>query len=200
MAAKAATPLASEPAATGIANGLGADIRALRKARGLTLAELALRTGRSIGFLSQIERGLSEPAIGDLRQLAEIFEVPLGFFFMGAEADAADRGYVVRADRRRRLGNPEDGLIEALLSPDLGGRFEMFHAVFQPGAELPAEIRRASEEAGYVVSGRLDLWIGGKHFTLGPGDSFRFRDEPYRWRNPGDTEAVVIWVISPPVY
>ena len=198
MSARVAPRVAEDAVRSG--SGIGADIRALRKARGLNLAELALRTGRSIGFISQVERGLSEPAIGDLRRLADIFEVPLGFFFMGAEADGADRRHVVRADRRRHLGNPEDGLVESLLSPDLGGRFEMFHCVFQPGAELPNEIERASEEAGYVVSGRLELWIGGREFTLDPGDSFRFREEPYRWRNPSNTETVVIWVISPPVY
>ena len=198
MSARVAPHVVEDAVRSG--SGIGADIRALRKARGLNLAELALRTGRSIGFISQVERGLSEPAIGDLRRLADIFEVPLGFFFMGAEADGADRGHVVRADRRRHLGNPEDGLVESLLSPDLGGRFEMFHCVFQPGAELPKEIERASEEAGYVVSGRLELWIGDRKFTLDPGDSFRFREEPYRWRNPGNTETVVIWVISPPVY
>ena len=198
MSARRALRATAEAAPT--ESGIGADIRALRKSRGLSLAELALRTGRSIGFLSQVERGISEPAISDLRRLAEIFEIPLGFFFTGAEADAADRGHVVRADRRRQLGNPEDGLVEALLSPDLGGRFEMFHCIFQPGAELPEAITRASEEAGYVVSGRLELWVGGRQFSLGPGDSFRFREEPYRWRNPCDTETVVIWVISPPVY
>ena len=198
MSARTAKRIAGETGRHG--SGIGADIRALRKSRGLSLAELALRTGRSIGFLSQVERGLSEPAIADLRRLAEIFDVPLGFFFMGAEADGEDRGHVVRADRRRQLGNPEDGLVEALLSPDLGGRFEMFHCVFQPGAELPEAITRASEEAGYVVSGRLELWIGGRQFTLGPGDSFRFREEPYRWRNPCDTQTVVVWVIAPPVY
>ena len=181
-------------------SGIGADIRALRKSRRLSLAELALQTGRSIGFLSQVERGISEPAISDLRKLADIFEVPLGFFFTGAETDDSDRGHVVRADRRRHLGNPEDGLVESLLSPDLGGRFEMFHCVFQPGSELPEQITRSSEEAGYVVSGRLELWIGDRHFVLEPGDSFRFRAEPYRWRNPCKTETVVVWVISPPVY
>ena len=40
---------------------LARDIRALRKARGLTLAEAALKLGRSIGWLSQVERGISIP-------------------------------------------------------------------------------------------------------------------------------------------
>ena len=46
---------------------LGADLRALRKARGLTLSELATTLGRSVGWLSQVERDLSQPSISDLR-------------------------------------------------------------------------------------------------------------------------------------
>ena len=52
------------------AHGVGADLRAVRKARGLTLTELAHRVGRSIGWLSQIERNLRAPGIDDLRRLA----------------------------------------------------------------------------------------------------------------------------------
>ena len=50
---------------------LARDIRALRKARGLTLAEIGARLGRSVGWLSQVERGLSIPSLGDLRAFAE---------------------------------------------------------------------------------------------------------------------------------
>ena len=39
-----------------------------------------------------------------------------------------------------------------------------------------------------------------KKFTLNVGDSFRLRGEPYRWANPYEQAAVVIWVIAPPVY
>ena len=44
-------------------NSLGADLRALRKARGMTLADLADRLGRSVGCMSQVERDLSDPSI-----------------------------------------------------------------------------------------------------------------------------------------
>ncbi|MEM7239608.1 MAG: helix-turn-helix transcriptional regulator, partial [Pseudomonadota bacterium] len=63
------------------AGGVGADLRALRKARRLTLAELALRVGRSVGWLSQIERELREPTIADLRRLADALDQPLSLFF-----------------------------------------------------------------------------------------------------------------------
>ncbi|MEM7190296.1 MAG: cupin domain-containing protein [Pseudomonadota bacterium] len=184
----------------GRAAGIGSDVRALRKARGLTLAELALRVGRSVGWLSQIERDVTEPTIGDLRKLASALDQPLSLFFGPGEAPADERGYVVRADNWRSLGTSEEGLVEQLLSPDLGGSFEIIRSVFAPGSELAEAATRPTEEAGYVVSGTLELEIGARRFRLNPGDSFRFAREPYRWRNPGAEPCVAIWVIAPPVY
>ena len=49
---------------------LGADLRALRKSRRMTLAALSSRVGRSVGWMSQVERDISQPSIDELRQLA----------------------------------------------------------------------------------------------------------------------------------
>lgn len=179
---------------------LARDIRALRKARGLTLAEMALRLGRSVGWLSQVERGLSQPSLGDLRTIADTFSVPLSLFFAHDVPREEERGVVVRAGARRVLGTSETGLVEELLSPDLGGSFELIRSEFAPGAAMGVEGRRDTEDAGYVVSGRLDIEIAGIWHSLGEGDSFRFSGKTYRWRNPGDVPAVVIWAVSPPVY
>ena len=189
-----ATTLKAMPTA-----GPGPDLRALRRSHGLTLAELADRVGRSVGWLSQVERGQSDPSIRDLRAMAAIFDLPLGFFFRHDEAPAVERGHVVRRDTRRTLGG-RGGLTEELLSPDLGGSFEVFRSIFEPGAELAEPEIRPTEEAGYLISGRLDLWIGDSCFRLEAGDSFRFERQAFRWRNPGAEPAVVIWVIAPPVY
>ncbi|MBZ9845443.1 helix-turn-helix domain-containing protein [Mesorhizobium sp. CA5] len=179
---------------------LAGDIRALRKARGLTLAEIALKLGRSVGWVSQVERGLSIPSLGDLRAFASLFDVPISLFFSHDVPVEQERGVVVRAGSRRSLGTSESGLVEELLSPDLGGSFEMLRSVFAPGAELKTEARRPTEEAGYVVSGTFEIEIDGVWHRLGEGDSFRFEGKPFRWRNPGAEPAVVIWVVSPPVY
>ena len=179
---------------------LARDIRALRKARGLTLAEIALKLGRSVGWLSQVERGLSAPSLADLRAFAELFGVPVSLFFAHDAPDDRERGVIVRASRRRSLGTAESGLVEELLSPDLGGSFEVLRSEFAPGAELKAAASRPTEEAGYVVSGTFDLEIAGTWYRLGEGDSFRFANKPFRWRNPGADPAVVVWVVSPPVY
>ena len=179
---------------------LAQDIRALRKARGFTLAETAMRVGRSIGWLSQVERGISIPSIEDMRLFAALFGVPLGLFFTHEVPDEAERGIVVRSGRRRSLGTAESGLVEELLSPDLGGSFELLRSVFAPGAALQTVSQRRTEEAGYVVSGSFDLEVGGVWYHLGEGDSFRFKAKPFRWKNPGTDPAIVIWAVSPPVY
>jgi transcriptional regulator with XRE-family HTH domain len=179
---------------------LAHDLRALRKARGLTLAEIGARLKRSVGWLSQVERGMSVPSLTDLRAFAELFGVPLSLFFSHETDTEEERGVVVRSGRRRSLGTSESGLVEELLSPDLGGSFEMLRSVFAPGAALAETALRKTEEAGYVVAGRFDIEIDGVWHRLGEGDSFRFAGKPFRWRNPGKEPAVVIWVISPPVY
>ncbi|TPM38519.1 XRE family transcriptional regulator [Mesorhizobium sp. B2-3-4] len=179
---------------------LASDIRALRRVRGLTLAEIALKLGRSVGWVSQVERGLSTPSLSDLRAFAELFGVPISLFFSHDVPQESERGVVVRAGRRRTLGTSESGLVEELLSPDLGGSFEMVRSIFAPGAEMKTEQLRPTEEAGYIASGVFEIEIAGAWHRLGEGDSFRFEGKPYRWRNPGSEPAVVIWVVSPPVY
>ena len=184
----------------GRASGVGADLRALRKARGLTLAGLALRVGRSVGWLSEVERNLAEPTISDLHRLADALEQPMSLLFGPDNAPEGERGYVVRWNSRRTLGSAAEGLTEQLLSPDLSGSFEIVRSVFDAGAERREFVTRPTEEAGYLVAGELELWIGGRHFHLYPGDSFRITGEPFRWRNPTSEPAVAIWVIAPPVY
>jgi mannose-6-phosphate isomerase-like protein (cupin superfamily) len=98
------------------------------------------------------------------------------------------------------MGSGEEGLIEELLSPDLTDDFEMVHSTFAPRSRMQTPADRPTQEVGYIISGKLDLVIGGRAFTVGPGDSFRIRHEPYQWANPYDTPAVAVWVIAPPVY
>ncbi|MEM7597542.1 MAG: XRE family transcriptional regulator [Pseudomonadota bacterium] len=179
---------------------LGADLRALRKARGHTLTDLSEALGRSVGWLSQVERDLSDPSISDLRHIAEVLGVPMSFLFGHDSAPVEEQGYVVRAGARRPMGSGEEGLIEELLSPDLTDDFEMIHSTFQPHSAMQRPANRPTQEVGYIISGRLDLTIGGRSFTVGPGDSFRCRGEEYQWSNPYDAPAVAIWVIAPPVY
>lgn len=179
---------------------LGADLRALRKARGMTLSAMAEELGRSVGWLSQVERDKSEPSISDLRQIAACLDVSVSSLFRQGAVPVQERGYIVRSDARRPIGSREAGLVEELLSPDLTDDFEMLHSTFEPRAALTEANARPTQEVGYLISGRLDVEIDGTLFKLTPGDSFRIRGERYRWFNPYPEPCKVIWVIAPPVY
>lgn len=182
------------------ATTLGADLRALRKARGLTLEDMAEAVGRSVGWMSQVERGISKPDAATLQKIARLLDVPMSLFFGTPDSPEAERGKVVRAQDRRTIGERNGGLIEALLSPDLTDDFEVVHSTFMPGARLPEAVTRPTQELAYIVTGQLDIWIDGQFFTVFEGDSFRVRGQPMRWANPYAKPAVAIWVIAPPVY
>jgi len=183
---------------------LGPDIRALRKSRGLTLQALATALDRSVGWLSQVERGQTTPAIPDLARIAEVFGLTISFFFRSSSREAAERGLIQRAPDRIALGDLSQGLSEELLSPSLTGGFEMIQSTFAPGARGQGQQAADREDGGVLISGQLTLTLGGLTTTLNPGDSFQFGGknggQSYGWSNPGAIPAVVIWVISPPIY
>ena len=192
----AATPTAAE-------SPLGGQIRDLRAARGMRLAELAASIGKSIGYVSQIERGRSEISISTLKAISDALEVQISWFFQGYDpSEPAEHGYVVRREHRRRLNFPGTGIGEELLSPTLAGEAELILSTFAPGARSGDEqVSRMAEQSGYVISGELELLVGMRRFALRAGDAFRIgRGEPFTAHNPGADTSVSLWVIAPPRY
>ncbi|MEM9104773.1 MAG: XRE family transcriptional regulator [Pseudomonadota bacterium] len=179
---------------------IGRDIRAIRQSKGMTLTEMADRLGRSIGFLSQVERGISALSTEELHEVAQLFGVPLSWFLVLSDVSETERGVITRAGLRRMSGDTEGGLAEELLSPDLSGSYEVIRSVFAPGAKLEKPTLRMTEETAYMVAGTLDVRIGERHFTVQAGDCFRFKEEEFSWENRSGEPAVAIWVVSPPIY
>lgn len=176
--------------------GLGEDIRNLRKAKGLTLANFAELTGLSIGFISQIERGQNRPAVTALFKISRALGVSVSWFFSASsgEREAA----VVRREDRRSI-EYHDGITDELLTPTLGGKLELLSCAFAPGSGVDTVYAHQGEEAGVVICGKLDLWLSDKQYRLNAGDSFAFDSStPHRYRNPSDEKTVVIWAITPP--
>lgn len=207
--AAAAMPLRPLPAATAAdapdaasphEADLGAGIRQLRRAKGMTLRDVAQAAGVSVGYLSQIERNHSRLPIGVLQRISAALGVPMSWFFPPGDAPAGERDVVVRAGGRRRLTFTGLGIVEELLSPNLAGPLELLLSTIEPGADS-GDYSHDGAEAGLVLEGVLDLWVAGRHFRLEAGDSFAFRSaEVHRCANPGDAPARVVWVITPPHY
>jgi quercetin dioxygenase-like cupin family protein len=169
--------------------------------KNLTLREVAEKAGISVGYLSQLERNHSRLPIGVLKRLSDALGVHMNWFFQqNAEGDASERDVVVRSTHRRRMSFTGLGIQEELLSPNLSGPLEMLLSTIEPGADSEDYFHDGAE-AGYVLSGTLDLWVTGRHFRLNEGDSFSFKStEVHRCANPGTSAVRVLWVITPPHY
>lgn len=185
---------------------LGDEIRQLRKARKLTLQELAKLTGKSIGFLSQVERSITKPSVAALQDIGEALGVHIGWFFQGdVEADDKERRFVVRCEHRRRLSysglSSTDylGLHDSLLSANLNGELVLGLSRYQPGASTGDDAySHKGEEAGLVLAGTLELCIGEDIYVLNAGDSFSFPSHlAHRYANTSEQETVVVWANTP---
>ncbi len=186
---------------------LGNEIRQLRKVRGLTLQQLALSTGRSVGFLSQVERNLTRPSVAALQDISAALGVYIGWFFPDeGGGDADERDVVVRAGSRRRLtyselsGTEYLGMHDHLLSANLNGNLALGISRYEPGASTGDDsYRHEGEEAGLVLSGSLELTVDDRIYRLEAGDSFSFDSRRrHRYLNPSASEeTVVIWANTP---
>jgi transcriptional regulator with XRE-family HTH domain len=180
---------------------IGEQIRALRRIKGLTLQQLAAQAGISIGYLSQIERNRSKLTIGILKRISNLLGIQMSWFFQpGALGPTEERNLIVRSGRRRKMSFTGTGISEELLSPNLEGPLEVLLSTIEPGADSDFYSHDGAE-AGLVLEGTLDLWIGEKFFRLERGDSFAFRStEQHRCANSGNAATKIVWIITPPHY
>jgi transcriptional regulator with XRE-family HTH domain len=180
---------------------IGSQIRELRKVKGKTLQQVAEAAGISVGYLSQIERNQSQLPIGILKRICDALGVHMNWFFQpSTDVPPEERDIIVRAPNRRRLTFTGLGIREELLSPNLSGPLELLLSTIEPGADS-GDYSHDGVEAGLVLKGTLDLWVGGNFFQLHPGDSFSFKStETHRCANSGTEPVEVVWVITPPHY
>jgi len=178
---------------------VGQRIRELRRSRKLSLETVADRTDLSIGFLSQIERGLSSPSLRVLATLADVLGVGIaGLFGAKEKADSARLAIVTREKARAKLNLWRTGISKQLLSPaGSDGRLNLFLVHMEPGGSTGDELyTHDGEEAGLVIEGEMKLTVDAESWTLKHGDSFRFASRrPHRFSNPSrESKAVVLWV------
>ena len=178
---------------------VGQRIRDLRRARAMSLEAVAARTELSIGFLSQIERGLSSPSLRVLATLADVLGVGIaGLFGTREDAATAPDAIVTRERQRAQLNLWRTVISKQLLSPaGSEGRLNLFLVHMEPGGSTGDELyTHDGEEAGLVIEGEMKLTVDAESWTLKHGDSFRFASRrPHRFSNPsGDSKAVVLWV------
>jgi transcriptional regulator with XRE-family HTH domain len=178
---------------------VGMRLRDLRRKAALSLETVAGRSDLSVGFLSQVERGLSSPSLRVLATLADVLGVGIAALFGNqASGDGASDGVVIRSAERAELKLWRSGISKQLLNPaGADSRLNLFLVHMEPGGSTGDELyTHDGEEAGLVLEGEMTLTVDQETWRLKEGDSFRFASRrPHRFGNPANrAKAVVLWV------
>jgi transcriptional regulator with XRE-family HTH domain len=177
---------------------LGSKIRKLRRSKGLSLADLAEKINKTSSYLSQVERGLAEPSITALREIASALDIPIFYFLL----DNEKHNSVVRKNERKVLQFPGSHLTFELISPDLSHQMEIIRARIEPGScTCDKPLSHRGEECTLVVEGKMEIQIGDKKFILEEGDSIYYiASIPHKITSIGDKDLVFVSSITPPEF
>jgi transcriptional regulator with XRE-family HTH domain len=180
------------------ADAVGPRIRALREAMGLSLRDLAERSGVSAPMLSQVERGETSPTLAVARRVAGGLDLTLSQLLRLDE----DRHVVVvrrgRGRQRRRRGHR----VEELTPPLPGQRADVSLHRLEPGAATggfgdPPIHEPGSRETAVVLDGSVTLVIDGQRHELDAGDSVTFdADLAHHFENDCSEPAELLAVVA----
>jgi transcriptional regulator with XRE-family HTH domain len=174
-------------------------IRELRLHKNMTLQELSEKSGLSVSFLSQVERGNSSLTITSLQRIAEGIGVPVNTFFESAEDNPA---FVVKLKERKpfRLEG-SDVTYTRLVGQFPTRNLEPIIVELQPNHDVPDPYSHPGEEFYYVLEGSVYMQVGGKDYLLREGDAIHFPSSlEHRWENLSSSVARVLCVLFPVIF
>lgn len=174
---------------------VGARVRAMRKARGTTLSELAETAGVTQGFLSKFERGHLSISVAALVRVCDALGVPVSSLFESSPSA------LVRASDAPKINFGGEGVEDRLLTTTAEKRLQVIRSVIQPGGNGGDDlyVLRADADLVHVLEGSIDIILADEMHHLEAGDTLTFDAmAPHTWRNPSPTlPAKVIWVNVP---
>ena len=164
----------------------------------LSLRGLAEQSGVTASFLSQVERGQTNPSLKTLHAIAHTLQVPLYYFLV----DESSNAHLVRSGRGLELVLLNADFDYEIRSPGRDRKILSFVARCRPGhhhdAVSPA---RSTEECIYVIEGRLRVELEDAAYVLDPGDSITFDGLSLRRLAAiGDRETVYLSFSTPPAF
>lgn len=169
---------------------VGPRLRALRRQRGVTLAELAAKTGFSESTLSRLESGRRRASLELLLPLARAYDVPLDHL-VGAPRTGDPRIHLRPIHRH--------GMTFIPLTRRPGG--VQAYKMLIPSSREPLEPdpqTHSGYEWLYVLNGRLRLVLGDRDLTLPPGEAAEFDTTLAHWLGSADGRAVELLILFGP--
>jgi len=175
---------------------IGAKIKELRVAKGLTQEELADRAELSKGFISQLERDLTSPSIVTLVDILQCLGVSVSEFF--AE-DKAEQVVFSDEDYFEKIDGDLKNKIEWIVPTAQKNMMEPIRLTLQAGGETYPDNPHEGEEFGYVLKGSIAIHVGSHTYKAKAGESFYYKPEKIHYIT-SKKGAELIWVSTPPSF
>ncbi len=185
-----------EPAAGPTRASVVESLKFRRKELGLTLEEVARRSGLSPAFISLAERHKAVPSIVSLIALAKALEVDINYFLTPPKI-----GRILRRAEDPEIFPMDSPVTYIRLSAGHRGQMmDAFIFIIPSGPQFP-RVHRDGESFYYVLEGRLQFEVDDDVYELGPGDSLHFNSQHhYTMQNRGSKDVKVLWVGTPPLF
>lgn len=163
---------------------IGREVRGFRHRQGLTVADLAEKTGLSIGMLSKIENGNISPSLTTLQVLSGALSVPLTAFFRRfeetREAVHVPAGEGLEIERAGTRAGHQYNLLGHLGSNNSGVIVEPYLITLSETSDVFPTFQHAGIELLYMLEGMVRYRHGDRLYDLRPGDSLFFdADAPH---------------------
>ena len=179
-----------------LADLIGARVRTLRTARGMSVNALAAAAGVSAGIVSQIERDRANPSLNTIEKIAIALGVTTDAI-LASEPATSDPPFVSRPARRHQISVGTAPILKEMMSPAGQRSLRMMMISLPPRSENLDVVIGAGQKAGWVVEGEIRIVVDGQPARLFPGDSFQFSSLlPHSLHNDADIPARVFWIIA----
>jgi len=185
---RASTAPGDDVGAAELGRRVAENLRRRRKARGLSLDDLAQASGVSRAALSQIETCKSNPTVGVLWKIA----VGLGIPFNELIGAPVGNAQVLRRGDAQILRSSDGRFESRPLAPAGASPFvELYELRIAARSTHSADAHAAgTHELLVVLIGQLKMRVGDEVYDLGAGDAIAFAaDRPHAYENPGSSEG-----------
>lgn len=167
---------------------IGAKIRAIRKRKKITIAQLCEGTGLSKGFVSNVENNNTSPSINTLQAIANFLDVPLPYLLLEKKQHMR---VVKKAERTYSA-------FHNLTIEHLGsfGGLRMMSVEMPVGSSLGEENAHEGIECHIVLQGKILVNQGEDTAVLEEGDTFSWHASvPHFVKNIGEEKAVILMAV-----
>lgn len=175
---------------------IGKKIKELRLQNDLTLEDLASRSELTKGFLSQLERNLTSPSISTLEDILEALGTNLSDFFREDKEEQ-----IVFSTKDFFVDTKDEYQIEWIIPNAQKNEMEPILLTLKPYGTSHEMESHQGEEFGYVLKGSVTLVRDNKKYKLKAKDTFYINGKKNHYLyNHTNSEAVVLWITTPPMF